>query len=145
MREESSHQGYDNTVQLLPSRYGPPSFKLIDSSPSPHRLRIMPSAAAGRGDRGSSKQRPGFMKRFNTRTALLSILAITPGAMTQSCIPLAGSTQCPAFSSASISTDSTLVGFLYVVSQLKECRSDTNYLLVHSCNTFQAPQLSTSN
>lgn len=34
--------------------------------------------------------------------------------MSETCISLAGSTSCPAFASASISTDSTLVGFLYV-------------------------------
>lgn len=34
--------------------------------------------------------------------------------MSETCISLAGSTTCPAFASASISTDSTLVGFLYV-------------------------------
>lgn len=33
--------------------------------------------------------------------------------MSETCISLEGSTTCPAFSSASISTDSTLVGFLY--------------------------------
>ena len=50
-----------------------------------------------------------------TRTALLSILAAVPTAMAQSCISLAGSTQCPAFNTSSISTtDSALVGYLYV-------------------------------
>lgn len=143
MREVSSEQRHHTTIQLLPPCHGP-SFELTDSSPlpPPRRLRTMPSAT-GRRHR-SSKQRPG-LKAFNTTTALLSILAITPGAMTQTCIPLAGSTQCPSFSSASISTDSTLVGFLYVVPQSMECRSDTNYFLVHSCNTFQASKLSTSN
>ncbi|KAH6676434.1 hypothetical protein B0J14DRAFT_615957 [Halenospora varia] len=49
---------------------------------------------------------------FNTRTALLSVLATAPVAMAQSCISLQGSTQCPAFSAASISaTDSTLLGY----------------------------------
>lgn len=33
--------------------------------------------------------------------------------MSETCISLDGSTACPAFSSASISTDSTLVGYLY--------------------------------
>ena len=51
---------------------------------------------------------------INTRTTLLALLAAVPLAMAQSCIPLTGSTQCPAFQSASISVDSTLVGFLYV-------------------------------
>jgi hypothetical protein len=63
-----------------------------------------PSMAA---QRGHSSGRRGF----NTRTALLSVLATVPGVMAQSCISLSGSTQCPAFSSASISTDSSLIGF----------------------------------
>ncbi|PVH82089.1 hypothetical protein DL98DRAFT_548106 [Cadophora sp. DSE1049] len=48
---------------------------------------------------------------INTKTVLLGALAAVPGAMAQNCISLSGSTQCPAFDSASISTDSTLVGF----------------------------------
>lgn len=51
-----------------------------------------------------------------TGSLLLSVLAATtlPGAMAQSCISLANSTQCPAFNASSISTDSTLTGLLYV-------------------------------
>ncbi|TVY90819.1 hypothetical protein LAWI1_G003000 [Lachnellula willkommii] len=57
--------------------------------------------------------------RLNTRTALLSILATVPAAMAENCISLTGSTQCPGFSSSSISTNNSLVGlfpFLQYVS-----------------------------
>lgn len=53
--------------------------------------------------------------RINSKAALVALLAMVPGAMAQDCISLKGSTQCPAFSSASISTDSSLFGFLYVL------------------------------
>lgn len=48
-------------------------------------------------------------------TLVLSLLAAAaPVAMAESCISLAGSTACPAFSSSSISTGPTLTGLLYV-------------------------------
>jgi hypothetical protein len=50
--------------------------------------------------------------------------------MAQSCISLSGSTQCSAFSSASISTDSTLVGFLYVLDQYHERLSTVNLIIL---------------
>ena len=110
MREENLELGNDTTIQLSPPRNGP-LLELIETSRSP-RLRTM----ASRGGSGvcSSKRERGS-KGFNTRIALLSILAASPVAMAQNCISLSGSTQCSAFSSASISTDSTLVGFLYVL------------------------------
>lgn len=49
----------------------------------------------------------------------------TAGAMAERCISLQGSTTCPSFQSASISTDSTLVGFLCVshefLVRMKHC------------------------
>ncbi|PMD16447.1 SH3 domain-containing protein [Hyaloscypha hepaticicola] len=74
----------------------------------------MPSSSSlSRGARGNcpttKRKQPSI--GFNTKTALLSVLAAAPQAMAQNCISLAGSTQCSAFSTASISTDSTLVGF----------------------------------
>jgi len=47
---------------------------------------------------------------------LLSLLAISPIGAVAECVSLAGSTQCPAFSAASISTNQTLVDLLYVDS-----------------------------
>ena len=48
----------------------------------------------------------------------LGMLASTlHGASAQSCISLSQSSQCPAFNSSSISTDSTLTGLLYVSSR----------------------------
>ncbi|KAE9371518.1 hypothetical protein N431DRAFT_342522 [Stipitochalara longipes BDJ] len=70
------------------------------------------SSSSSRGARRDySTKRKQRSTGLNTKTALLSVLAAAPGAMAQNCISLSGSTQCPAFSSASISTDSTLVGF----------------------------------
>ncbi|KAG9241565.1 hypothetical protein BJ878DRAFT_427855 [Calycina marina] len=49
---------------------------------------------------------------FN-KTALLSLfaVAVAPLTLAETCIPLSGSTQCPAFQTSSISVNSTLVGF----------------------------------
>ncbi len=47
--------------------------------------------------------------RSRTSTVLFALLATTvPTTMAQSCIPLKGSTQCPAFNQSSVSTDSSL-------------------------------------
>ena len=73
------------------------------------RDAAMPSRKASR--RAATQRGP----RINRTTALVSLLATAPGAMAQGCISLSGSTQCPAFSSASISTNSSLFGFLYVL------------------------------
>jgi hypothetical protein len=51
-----------------------------------------------------------------TRAALFSLLVAAPVAMAEGCFTLSGSTQCPAFGAAPISTDNTLVGFLYAPS-----------------------------
>ncbi|KAH8787593.1 hypothetical protein BGZ57DRAFT_755225 [Hyaloscypha finlandica] len=70
------------------------------------------SCSSSRGARGDcSTKRKQRSTAFNTKTALLSVLAAAPGAMAQNCISLSGSTQCSAFNTSSISTDSTLVGF----------------------------------
>ena len=52
------------------------------------------------------------------RALLLAVLA--PVAFAQSCVPLSGSTQCTAFESASISTNSKLTGFLWVQVEKKQ-------------------------
>lgn len=70
-----------------------------------------PAEAPVTSRRGSLQQQRRKMG-FNTRTVLLSLLALAPASMAETCISLSGSTQCPAFSSASISVDSTLIGFL---------------------------------
>ena len=106
MREEGPESSHGNTILPLTS-YNHDSLDLTSCKKS---ARHPSMAATARRTRGSSN---GRSRNFNARTALLSALAIAPGAMAQSCISLSGSKQCPAFGSASISTDSTLVGFLY--------------------------------
>ena len=110
MREENLQSSHENRVQTLPS-YNASVDDIVDPSVSP-RGPAMASRTRNGGD-GQCKRKQRSMG-LNTRTALLSILATAPAAMAQNCISLSGSTQCPAFSSSSISTDSTLVGLLYV-------------------------------
>lgn len=68
--------------------------------------------------RSTTPQRSCGRKPLQTRRRLIYTLAATaiPSAMAQNCVSLAGSTQCPAFNSSSISTDSTLTGLLLVLS-----------------------------
>ena len=69
-------------------------------------------------------------KRRNTRkhgtnsaskAALVLLAASMPlvsGQVAQLCVPLAGSTLCPAFNESSVSTDPTLIGLLWVIFHL---------------------------
>jgi|SRR6266536_1039159 len=111
MREENPEKAHDSTTQLSPA-YDGGLFDMMESSESLRASTMV--SRKGRED-CSSKRKPRLMG-FNTKTALLSVLATAPSVMAQNCISLAGSTQCPAFSSSSISTSNTLIGFLYVYS-----------------------------
>lgn len=87
----------------------------VERAQSPETLRRSTMLThTSRTNRASSRKQRSIP--LNTRTALISILAIAPGTMAQNCISLSGSTECPAFSNASISTDSTLAGYLYVIA-----------------------------
>jgi len=74
--------------------------------------------------------------RINTKTALLSILAAAPVAMAQNCISLSGSTQCPAFQSASISTDSTVAGFFPFLQFVSSTSTFDEQLSAYVATTF---------
>jgi len=67
-------------------------------------------AAIGRQSTG---RRRGF-RPPSTKAILASLLSASPAAMA-ACVPLQGSKACSAFQSSSVSTDSFLVGLLYVV------------------------------
>jgi len=60
------------------------------------------------------------MARTSLKSVLLASLSASPAAMAQ-CIPLQGSTTCSAFQSSSVSTDSFLVGLLYVFLLRRRC------------------------
>ncbi|KAG4413589.1 hypothetical protein IFR04_013255 [Cadophora malorum] len=111
MWEGIEEKGNDSTIQLSQPNNG--VFEIMEESmllQSRGGRPIMPAPSReGRGS-GPSKRKQRSTG-FNTKTVLLGALAAVPGAMAQNCISLSGSTQCPAFDSASISTDSTLVGF----------------------------------
>ncbi|KAK5017764.1 hypothetical protein LTR16_002059 [Cryomyces antarcticus] len=61
----------------------------------------------------------------NTKAVLLLglIAATAPTSMAQSCVPLTGSTVCPAFSNSSISTDSTLTALFPFLSSVTNTAS----------------------
>ncbi|KAM3424221.1 hypothetical protein BST61_g11238 [Cercospora zeina] len=110
-------------------------------------------AAPDRTPHRHSPSAPRQVIRISPVTALCALLAASiPSAMAQNgCIPLAGSTACPAFSSASISTDSSLVGlfsFLRNVSNVSSFDSgiaayiegdftEARYQTLIGCNNVQ--------
>ena len=146
MREEYLHSCHENRVQTLPSNNASIDNTVNLSAPTPGPAMASRTKNGGDGyGQGKRKQRS---MRLNTRTALLSILATVPAAMAENCISLTGSTQCPGFSSSSISTDSTLVGLLYVPHDFslrwRRLSTDTK-LLAPFCNTFRALRRLTNN
>ncbi|KAL2070746.1 hypothetical protein VTL71DRAFT_13772 [Oculimacula yallundae] len=110
MWEDIEEKGHDSSFQLSPPNNGVFDMIAEDLSMEQSQGPIMPAPSRGGRATGPSKRKQRSAG-FNTKTLLLGALAAVPGAMAQNCISLAGSTQCPAFSQASISTDSTLVGF----------------------------------
>ena len=69
-------------------------------------------------DDGVTREAGGRRVKRKQKKSSRIVLALTivassiPFTSAQSCIPLSGSTQCPAFNVSSISTDSALVSFL---------------------------------
>ena len=75
--------------------------------------------------------------RVGAPAAVYALLASsTPFAMAQNCISLATSTQCPAFSAASISTDSALVGIFPFLSSVTDTASFDSGLKAYINNGF---------
>ncbi|KAI9741438.1 MAG: hypothetical protein M1818_004244 [Claussenomyces sp. TS43310] len=79
------------------------------------------------------KQRFGAVKKTG---ALLSIAAALPAAMAQSCISLSGSSQCPAFNTSSISTDSTLVGLFPFLSSVTDTSTFDKQLAAYVSTSY---------
>ncbi|KAI2637107.1 hypothetical protein GGS26DRAFT_471177 [Hypomontagnella submonticulosa] len=92
------------------------SARSLESKSSEEIERNVTMASTRSGSRGRASRRAGW----TTKAALLSILSAVPGSMAQDrCIPLAGSTACSAFQSASVSTSRYVTGlfpFLQYVS-----------------------------
>lgn len=123
---------------------------------------IDPEASAPKSTMSRSSGRSRAAAQPGVRTILLSLLSASPAAMAASaCIPLKGSTACPAFQSASVSTDPFVVGLLYVgnlysasiwpstllgayVSMLALLPQDINPFTVRFSNSFpvQIPSIS---
>lgn len=132
MREDISAQRQGTTTHIV--QQDNVVFELIESLES-SQGRAMASRGGQRLAASKRKQRSSGL---NTKTVLLSVLATAPGAMAQNCISLSGSTQCPAFSASSISTDSALVGFLCV---LLSYRNLLDFLLTVSMQSFSPVRL----
>lgn len=120
MREDSAEQahGGSSSTTFHLARAQPDDGVALDmvERRGEARASTMPAPCErGRPTGPSNRLRRGSAG-VNTRTVLLSALATLPGAMAQSCISLSGSTQCPAFPSASISTGPDVAGLLSVPS-----------------------------
>ncbi|CAG8954624.1 hypothetical protein HYFRA_00004544 [Hymenoscyphus fraxineus] len=116
MREEIGVDNVEsNTISTSSSPYDAKAVELESS--------LLATTMAGQrwvdGARSTNRQQPTM--GLNIKTALLSIIALAPVAMAQNCIPLTGSTQCPAFGSASISvTDGTVLGYFPFLRQVND-------------------------
>jgi len=74
---------------------------------------------------------------FSTTTAACALLAASlPATTAQSCISLSDSTQCPAFTSASISTNSNLTGLFPFLSSVTDTQSFDDGLKAYINNEF---------
>ena len=72
---------------------------------------VAPETSTRESTMKPSPRRSRATARPSARTLLLSLISASPAAMA-ACIPLQGSTACPAFQSASVSTDPFVVGLL---------------------------------
>lgn len=86
------------------------SYEPLKLSPSQTMAKVISKDGKGLNNRSKRKQR--WTGSF-TKAAIISILASVPLAIAD-CISLSDSTQCPAFTSASI--DTNLTGLLYVLT-----------------------------
>jgi hypothetical protein len=84
----------------------------VPSRASPTTISRRPSSLTGTMNRPPCKS--GAKAQFSLKATVLSLIAASPTAMA-ACISLQGSTTCPAFQSASVSTDPVVVGLLYVL------------------------------
>lgn len=84
------------------------AYESLKLSPS----RIMAKAASKDTKEASARTRKQRWTGSFTKATLLSMIASAPLA-TADCVSLSGSTQCPAFTSASV--DTNLTGLLYVL------------------------------
>lgn len=133
MREDNPGSAHDNTTTIHRSSANNNNASVVEITP-PSESSPSPTMAASR-QRGSSKRKQRSMG-LNTRTALLSLLATAPGTMAENCISLASSTQCSAFSSASISTDSTLVGFFPFLQYVSDTKSFDEQLATYVSTSY---------
>lgn len=75
-----------------------------------------PNMSRRRRRRRKSRQLPHTKANTTTLLTAAAVISIFPNVAAQTtCIPLAGSSACPAFSSSSIATTPYLVGLLYVL------------------------------
>ena len=85
------------------------------------------------------KLRPG-KRRTNRRLGVsycaVATLAILPSTIAQNCISLSGSSECRAFSGASVSTDSTLTGLFPFLSTVTDTASFDSQLRQYINNGF---------
>ena len=95
---------------------------------------MMAALGARRGDISQPRRRN---TRLRASTALCALLASSiPTAMAQNCVSLSDSTQCPAFSAASVSTNAYLVGLFPFLSSVSDTKSFDTSLKAYISNGF---------
>ncbi len=109
---EHSHDLAITLTQHLPLATAAPDGE--QHAPCRASSTLIPRSSDLKRTMGRSPGRSSTRAQPSVRTALLSLISASPAAMA-ACIPLKGSTTCPAFQSASVSTDNFVVGLLYVL------------------------------
>lgn len=103
-----------------------------ESSLPPSQQHSMASSRRTRTHRPSKRRK---QTSASASTVLCALLAL-PSAMAQSCISLAGSSQCPSFNASSISTGSSLVGLFPFLSSVTDTASFDTQLEQYISNGF---------
>ncbi|KAI0840959.1 hypothetical protein F5Y06DRAFT_234274 [Hypoxylon sp. FL0890] len=105
------------------------------SSEQAKRGVTMVPSRSGRGGRATGRA------GWKTKAVFLSILSATPGSMAEDrCIPLTNSTTCPAFQSASVSTNSYLTGLFSFLQYVSDTASFDKQLSQYVQTTYVQKQ-----
>lgn len=103
---------------------------------STERVRCKKSLEQGPAARYSQILEKGVVRRFRTLFAFALTVATLPTALAQSCIPLTDSSECRAFHTASISTDSTLTGLFPFLANVTDTSSFDTQIQQYISNGF---------
>lgn len=113
-----------------------PTRRTIRSNVSDERVRCEKSLEQEVATRYTKTVEKRVAGCFRALVALALTVATLPTAQAQSCIPLTDSSECRAFNTASISTDSTLTGLFPFLANVTDTSSFDTQLQQYISNGF---------